>query len=115
MAVKSTDRTARIRDLNDRFRTTLSACYGHVLVTAGVDALPVALKARLIDKVRGFNEFGPDNDPHREHDFGAIEIDGERYFWKVDYYDPSMEGGSEDPADPAKTTRVLTIMCAADY
>ena len=115
MEVKSSDRTARIRELNDQLRTTFFQRYGRVLITVGVDALPVLLKGRIIDRVKGFEEFGPDNDPHQEHDFGAIEIDGEHYFWKIDYYDPSMQGGSEDPADPRKTARVLTVMCAEEY
>ena len=56
-----------------------------------------------------------DNDPHREHDFGSFEIEGETYFFKIDYYALDMIGGSEDPADPEKTTRVLTIMRADEY
>ena len=49
------------------------------------------------------------------HDFGAFVHNGERVFWKIDYYDPSLTKGSEDPADPQQTARVLTIMLASEY
>ncbi|MFZ2108608.1 MAG: DUF3768 domain-containing protein [Roseiarcus sp.] len=38
-----------------------------------------------------------------------------RCFRKIDYYDRATEMGSPDPADPAATTRVLTIMLADEY
>ena len=55
------------------------------------------------------------NDPHGEHDFGSFEIAGQKFFWKLDYFDAEMKYGSEDPADPSKTTRVLTITFASEY
>jgi hypothetical protein len=57
----------------------------------------------------------PDNDPFEEHDFGSFEHDGERIFWKIDYYDRSLTKGSGAPSDPAQTRRVLTIMLASEY
>ena len=84
-------------------------------MTQGVNELPLDTKARVILAVQTFDAFTPDNDPHREHDFGSFEIDGETYFFKVDYYALDMASGSEDSADPAKTTRVLTIMRADEY
>ena len=37
-----------------------------------------------------FDAFPKDNDPSRERDFGAVELEGERYFWKMNYYDRSL-------------------------
>ena len=67
------------------------------------------------EKVEMFDSFTEDNDPHGERDFGAFEHEGQRIFWKIDYYDRSLTYGSENPADPQQTVRVLTIMLASEY
>jgi hypothetical protein len=102
-----------IRTLNDEFRQTFVG--GRVMMTDGINALPDVIKAQVLSSVRQFTDFTPDDDSHGEHDFGAFEVDGEKFFWKIDYYDKSLDAGSENPADPAITTRVLMIMLASDY
>ena len=104
--------TDDIRQLNDDFRTTFRG--GRVLMTAGVSELPAETRAAILTAVRSFDKFDADNDPHREHDFGSIEIEGVTYFWKIDYYAPDLRTGAENPALP-ETTRVLTIMRADEY
>jgi hypothetical protein len=101
-----------IRVLNDNFRSTFVG--GQVLVTIGVNALPLDIKARLILAVQSFSNFTQDNDPYGQHDFGDIELEGEQYFWKIDYYAPEMRSGAENAALP-ETARVLTIMRADEY
>jgi hypothetical protein len=103
----------RIRALNDDFRRTFVG--GAVMITAGVEAMPLDQRRSLLAKVRAFDAFTDDNDPHGEHDLGAVDEAGVRYFWKIDYYDRNTEFGSPDPADAAVTTRVLTIMLAEEY
>jgi hypothetical protein len=76
---------------------------------------PVEGGLREPQAVRSLDAFDNANDPHKEHDFGSFKIDGETFFFKTDYYSPDMEGGSEDPSCPEKTTRVLTIMFASEY
>jgi hypothetical protein len=107
------DKTARIRELNDTLRTTFAG--GRVVLTAGVAALDEAEQAELLAKVRRFTAFDDDNDPHREHDFVNIEHHGGRYFAKIDYYAPGLCGGSEDPSDPSRTERVMTVMRVDEY
>ena len=102
------DKSAKIRALNDRLRKSLTG--GRVVMTSAVSALPDAVRARALELTRTFGGFTSDNDPYQEHDFGSFEIDGQKFFFKHDYYDKSMRYGSEDPTDPEKTTRVLTIM-----
>lgn len=107
------DRPGVIRNLNDRFRRTFSG--GLVVMTPGVESLDMAERQELLSAVRRFDGFDEGNDPYREHDFGAVEIGGVRFMWKIEYYDLSMNHASPDPADPAVTCRVMTIMCADEY
>jgi hypothetical protein len=106
---------AEIRALNDAFRTSMNHRLGRSMMTAGVDGLPSDVKAVIVRRVATFSAFTADNDPHGEHDFGSFEFAGRKFFWKIDYFDAAIEVGSEDPANPSKTTRVLTIRLAEEY
>ena len=88
---------------------------GKILVTRGIAALPTEDQAAILERVRTFDAFTPDNDPYGEHDFGAFEHGPHRIFWKIDCYDRDERYGSPDPADPRVTRRVLTVMLAGEY
>lgn len=120
-------RTERIARLNDLSRRAMGiACV--VVATEGIRGFPEADQSLLRELVETFDAFTPDNDPYGERDFGAIYqgVDGiwsasrpvdvaVTVFWKIDAYDRELRFGSEDPADPAVTRRVLTIMLASEY
>ena len=79
-----------IQKRNDEFRLnvlTQPQRRGKCIVTRGFDALDVPTKKKAIEAVKNFSDFTEDNDPHREHDFGEIVLDGTRIFWKIDYYE----------------------------
>ncbi|MDF2232407.1 DUF3768 domain-containing protein [Albimonas sp. CAU 1670] len=103
----------RVRELNDALRKRCVG--GQVLATRGIGMLPAPLVARIFEAVGAFNDFTEDNDPWGEHDCAAIEVDGIRVIWKIDYYDRTMTAGSPDPSDPLLTLRVLTVMRAEEY
>jgi Protein of unknown function (DUF3768) len=100
-----------VRELNDAFRRSLVG--GRVAATARVASRSDFTE--ILDRVRSFGEFTEDNDPYRERDFGAFKHAGERFFWKIDYYDCDLTSGSPDPSDESVTCRVLTIMLAEEY
>jgi hypothetical protein len=110
----------QIRALNDAFRTDplsvgSALARNSLVVTRGVADHGNDFIDRAVEAVRTFWNFNEDNDPHGEHDFGAFEIDGVALFWKIDCYHDKLEWGSPDPADPAVTRRVLTILLADEY
>jgi len=119
-----------IRALNDQFRRS---CFlicesgeepqvrahpdaaGRVVLTAGIASLPPAEIVAIARTVMAFEHFPAGDDPYGEHDFGAFDHRGQKIFWKIDCYAPDLEHGSENPADPSVTRRVLTVMLAEEY
>jgi len=127
MTTGTLSRSERIARLNDRARQAMDpACVA--VATEGFRALPDEDQSRVRELVETFDAFTPDNDPDGERDIGAIYRDGdgrwtttrparpaETVFWKIDAYDRDLQLGSDDPANPAVTRRVLTIMLASEY
>jgi len=99
-------KASEIAKRNDAFRRS-----GQMHVTRGARALGDL--QGLLRAVKQFDRFTEDNDPYGEHDFGSLNWRGQTVFWKVDYYDQSMERW-EDPLSP-KCQRVLTVMLASEY
>ncbi len=107
------EKKERIRLLNDLLRET--GMGGQTFITPRVQALSDIDQTRLVSLVRKFTEFTAYGDPHGEHDFGVVELNGSSYCWKIDYYDKKLEYGSENPADPNVTERVMTILHTCEY
>jgi len=107
------EKLALIVELNDLLRNRGEG--GQVLLTHGVHSLDDELKRKVLHAVQTFNDFTKDNDPYGEHDFGMVEIEGSKYYWKIDYYDNNLQYHSPDKSDPNVTKRVLTIMLAEEY
>ncbi|MCO6385363.1 DUF3768 domain-containing protein [Oceanicola sp. 502str15] len=115
---------AAIAAQNDAFRRF--ACLGHALdrpmpgrlhVTRSVFEAGPSVLAEAVKATGAFDRFEPENDPEGWHDFGAVTIQGETVFWKIDLYETASDFryGAETPDNPETTTRVLTIMMARDW
>ena len=71
--------------------------------------------AALRDALALFNDWDSGNDPYGEHDFGALELFGERLFFKIDYYHPENDTLAPVPSNIDLCRRVLTVMLADEY
>ena len=103
---------------NDAFRASLGrdlTIPGQIVFTHGINDKGSKFGKAALMAVQNFNAFTEDNNPHRERDFGAIEIEGETVFWKIDLYDAELRAYTPEPANPAVTRRVLTVMLASEY
>ena len=114
--------TAEIARQNDLFRRSIlttgrcPSLAGQACVTASLAHranLPQIMEAIA---TAGDEAFTPDIDPEGGHDFGRVEIDGERIWFKIDYYgDANCAWGSDDPSNPAQTFRLLTVLLPSDW
>jgi hypothetical protein len=113
MDILDADKLIRIREFNDKLRRYFVG--GKVMLTDSVAELPDMVKAAALLFMAQYHNFTTQNDPYGEHDFGAFELCNRRFFWKVDCLTIDSQSASEDPADPSKTQRVLTLMLDCDW
>ena len=115
---------AAIATHNDAFRklaclgeTPSQPIQGRMHLTSSLAMAEDGLALEAVQAVGEFDVFEPENDPDGCHDFGAVDIRGQKVFWKIDLYeaDSDFRYGAETPDNPATTIRVLTIMMASDW
>ncbi len=99
---------ARIIELNDQLRTTFKG--GRVQMTPAVYNLDPQLRGRAHWAMARCNKF----DHTGEHNWGVMIFAGYVFEWRIEYRGTDGTGVSPDPADPAKTFRVLTLYTTAD-
>ena len=119
MTTQKCVRAERIAELNDRLRKQpMNRSLGSVLITAGLNANGPSFVAQVLAAISAMapEDFKTGNDPYGERDFNSFKAGNCVCMFKIDYYakdDP--HSGSDDPSDPAKTDRVMTVMLASDY
>ena len=112
------ERTAKTAALNDALRRDPGTGeHGRIVMTRGVRELGIPFTLQVLAKLKAYSVFSKENDPYGEHDFGSFEFEGQKLFWKIDYFEKGTEymAGAENPEGCATTDRVLTIMLAEEY
>ena len=115
-----TEETAAIAGQNDQLRLGLLAgipngMKARVLVTPGISAKGPVFVSLCLRSISMFKDFSEDNDPWGDRGFAALTVEDTRIYFKIDLYDEACEYGSDDPANPDRTTRVLTILLPSEY
>lgn len=123
------DHTSEIAALNDAARagslTTSKTVFTRALadILAGEDPdsgtrqINLMMGQRALRRLINETPIAPGNDPHEERDFGVVEYQGHKIFWKVDVYanDGTFTWGSETPWDALQSFRIVTVMLASDW
>src|ERR1700676_373357 len=102
------DRRDKVVALNDQLRTTFKG--GRVQMTRSVYDLDDRMRGRALSVLARYNKF----DSASEHDCGVFIFAGFAFEWRIEYRGKDGVGHSPDPADPARTMRVLTLNVPED-
>jgi hypothetical protein len=102
------DRRQTIAALNDQLRTTFKG--GRVQMTRSVYDLDDRLRGRALSVLARYNAFDAESD----HGGGVFIFAGFAFEWRIEYRGVDGYGQSLDPADAAKTFRVLTLSAVDD-
>lgn len=128
-SAETNDHTAEIAALNDAARagtlatsrTVFTRALADILAgddeDAGTRQLNLMIGQRALRRLINETLIDPDNDPHGERDFGVVEYQGHKIFWKIDVYanDGTFQWGSETPWDGERSFRIVTVMLASDW
>lgn len=117
-----TDKTEKIRALNDELRTAYrdpaaprDVRNGRIVFAGDLAQEEGLMKAIVLAKAATFDDFNEENDPHGEHDCASFAIGKNTFMFKIDYYALDEEHGAEHPEDLHSTMRIMTLMYARDY
>ncbi len=97
-------KTVMISMLNDKFRKSSAG----VRLEGGVQA--VHNLPGLLWAIRDYDKFDDDNPLDDEHSLGRLDWNGDKIFWKIDYFNETLTD-YEDPFSP-RCKRVLTVRLA---
>ncbi|MCG9133601.1 DUF3768 domain-containing protein [Candidatus Poribacteria bacterium] len=110
---------------NDIFRKAVLSrpqAHGKVAFTIGVRGLPKDVFGQVIKAIKTYSDFPAGNDPHKEHDFGVVQLEGHpKIYWKIDYFEnancdmPENEEWGENESDFLTAYRLMTVMLAEEY
>lgn len=120
--LSSPEAAAIIAEQNDRFRKAATqfeaakdVSKGKIVMTRGVADQSPDFQLELMRKLVTFDAFDKDCDPYDWHEMGVLDVAGETVWFKIDLYDADYGYGAEDPTDPDKTRRVLTLLFPSEY
>jgi hypothetical protein len=104
--------TQEIREVNDLLRTTMIQTETRRVMLSN-DVAHSEHREEIISAVREFKDFEKGDDPYMEHDFGAVNVKGGVYFFKIERFDRNPFNTSE--YYHGDKYFVMTIMNRSEY